>query len=114
MYNISHCAFGIVHKEFHLPTCQIVAIKHYRSNNIESINSLKKEIKIYNEFKNNKYIINMIEYGVIKNENKLCIAMEYMNMSSLNKNKYLFINNTINKIKYTCFCILKLLKIWMI
>ncbi len=33
-----------------------------------------------------------------------------MNMSSLNKNKFMFNNNTVNRIKYVCVSVLEALK----
>eukprot|EP01083_Nonionella_stella_P119738 358188_1 len=109
MYNIGHGAFGIVHKQFHLKSCQIVAVKTCRSTHPNSIKSFKNEIKICRQFKDCPYIINMIECGMDYQSNSISIALEYMNMASLNKNIGIFKKNTMNRIQYVSVCILNAL-----
>eukprot|EP01083_Nonionella_stella_P306170 1071115_1 len=103
MYNIGHGAFGIVHKQFHLKSCQIVAVKTCRSTHPNSIKSFKNEIKICRQFKDCPYIINMIECGMDYQSNSISIALEYMNMASLNKNIGIFKKSTMNRIQYVLF-----------
>eukprot|EP01084_Bolivina_argentea_P228630 386109_1 len=108
MYQIGHGAFGVVNKSFHLNSCQIVAIKQCRSINDNAIKSFQKEIYICNEFIDCPYIINMIDYGSMNSsDNKILIALEYMNMGSLNKNiSILQCNNHLERIKHISFYIL--------
>eukprot|EP01084_Bolivina_argentea_P150128 262172_1 len=110
MYHIGEGAFGIVNKSFHLTSCEIVAIKQCRSYENIAIKQFKKEIAICNEFVQCPYIIDMIEYGMNKTNNNVCIALEYMNMGSLNKNiSILQCNNHLERIKHISFCILNAL-----
>eukprot|EP01084_Bolivina_argentea_P228629 386108_1 len=108
MYQIGHGAFGVVNKSFHLNSGQIVAIKQCRSINDNAIKSFQKEIYICNEFIDCPYIINMIDYGSMNSsDNKILIALEYMNMGSLNKNiSILQCNNHLERIKHISFYIL--------
>eukprot|EP01084_Bolivina_argentea_P194591 333893_1 len=102
-------SFGIVLKSFHLKSCQTVAIKECRiSDDKKLLQLFVSEANFYKEFINNKYIIDILGFGRNEINNKLCIALEYMDLQSLFKH----INYKLEEVqlKYICFSILSALE----
>eukprot|EP00483_Globobulimina_turgida_P011557 UN11579 len=100
-------SFGIVIKSFHFHSCQTVAIKQCRISDDKKILSLfLQEAQFYKEFVDNKYIIDILGFGRNEENNKLCIALEYMDLQSISKINYKLDES---QLKYICFCIISAL-----
>ena len=65
-------SFGIVIKSFHLISCKTVAIKECRYiDNTKMLELFYNESLLYKEFIFNKYIIDILGFGINKDTNKL-------------------------------------------
>lgn len=107
MQNIGHGAFGIVTKAFHYKSCETVAIKSCRSNDKKAIQLFFREGKLYQKFAYSEFIIKIIGLGNNEHSGKLCMAMEFMDMSSLDN-----ITHALSEcqVQYIAYCVLNALK----
>merc|ERR1712154_628348 len=62
----------------------------------EEIEAFEKEARFYKNFKDNKYIVDMVGFGKDDNNNELLMALEYMDLGSVES---LELNDSIKAIK---------------
>eukprot|EP00486_Rosalina_sp_Unknown_P016123 CAMPEP_0201596334 /NCGR_PEP_ID=MMETSP0190_2-20130828/193040_1 /ASSEMBLY_ACC=CAM_ASM_000263 /TAXON_ID=37353 /ORGANISM="Rosalina sp." /LENGTH=333 /DNA_ID=CAMNT_0048056635 /DNA_START=495 /DNA_END=1493 /DNA_ORIENTATION=- len=80
--NIGTGASGIVTKAFHYNSCVMVAIKQCRSKQKHESSSFIKEAKLYEQFEDNKNIINVLDFGRDIVNGELKMTLEYMDLGS--------------------------------
>lgn len=83
--NIGNGASGIVYKAFHYKSCKMVAIKKLRSKLQREINAFINEAALYQQFKNNQNIINVLHFGRDTEDAHLMMSLEYMDLGSCDK-----------------------------
>eukprot|EP00484_Ammonia_sp_Unknown_P029854 CAMPEP_0197049490 /NCGR_PEP_ID=MMETSP1384-20130603/24623_1 /TAXON_ID=29189 /ORGANISM="Ammonia sp." /LENGTH=790 /DNA_ID=CAMNT_0042481771 /DNA_START=98 /DNA_END=2470 /DNA_ORIENTATION=+ len=81
--NLGNGASGIVRKAFHFRSCKMVAIKQCRSKKGREVDAFIKEGKLYQTLEGHPHIISMLGFGKDKENGNLAMAMEYMDLASL-------------------------------
>ena len=81
--NIGNGASGIVRKAFHFRSCKMVALKQCRSKQKHETKAFINEARIYQRFEDNENITNILGFGKDKENGNLMMAMEYMDLGSV-------------------------------